>query len=82
LTYLQAAIAVLMASRRPLTVAEITGEALRKGLIDPAGKTPKATMSATLYVCSRGAASSVIAREFQPGPQRAVRNSVRWRYSG
>ena len=78
MTYLDAAIAVLNASRKPMTTAEITESAIRKGLIRPLGKTPNATMSATLYLHARDRAESAIRREYRPGPTRAARGSVRW----
>ena len=76
-TFLEVAVAVLRTARKPLTSAEITEIALRRGLIKTHGKTPEASMSAALY----GAPSeSPIRREFTPGPTRAARGSVRWKY--
>jgi hypothetical protein len=80
MTYLEAALAVLKASPRAMTTEEITEAAIRKGLIQPRGRTPTATMSAELYRYLHRADASAIEREFQPGTMRAVRGSVRWRY--
>jgi hypothetical protein len=77
MTYLAAAEAVLKTAKRPLTVREITEEALRRQLIEPSGRTPEASMSATLY----RAQSPHIRRSFTDGPNRAARNSVRWSHA-
>lgn len=82
MTYLEAALAVLKASRKPMTSADITQAALPKELIRPQGKTPVATMCAALYVYVRNTAAPVIRREYQPGPTRAARQSVRRLYVG
>jgi hypothetical protein len=79
-TYLAAAIAVLKASRKPMTTSAIVEAALRKGMIRPRGKTPVATMSATLYVHIRQLEAAAVRREYRPGPTRAARDSVRWLY--
>ena len=50
MTYYEAAIEVLRAANAPLTVQEITVQAIEKGLIRPSGKTPVATMTAVLYL--------------------------------
>jgi hypothetical protein len=81
MTYLEAAVEVLRAFRKPLTTRELTDEALRRGLINPAGKTPAATMSSALYGHLHGAEKPTILRESLPGPSRAMRGSVRWRYA-
>jgi HB1, ASXL, restriction endonuclease HTH domain len=81
-TYLEAAVAVLKASRRAMTIEEITTVAIRKGLIQPQGKTPAATMRAALYRDLRDAVAPALQRDFQPGAMRAARSSVRWRYVG
>ena len=78
MTYRDAALAILRTSRRPMTVREITDTALKKGLITPHGKTPVATMSAALYRYIRDSEDALIRREFTPGPNRAVPQSVRW----
>lgn len=58
---------------------EITDEALAKGLIQTRGKTPVATMTATLYAVPP---DGPIRREFVQGAQRAKRGSVRWTWVG
>jgi hypothetical protein len=78
MTYLDAALQVLEAAGRPMTAREITDEALRRGLIAPAGRTPEATMSAALYTCSLANSGTRLQRVFGPGPTRARRGSVRW----
>jgi hypothetical protein len=60
-----------------MTVAEITAEALRLGILHTAGKTPEKTMSAALYQAA-GASDSPVRRIYEPGPQRARRSTVRW----
>ncbi len=42
MTYLDAALTLLREAGRPMTDREIADEALRRGLIAPAGKTPRA----------------------------------------
>ena len=49
MTYLSAAQRVLKTVGRPVTTNELTSAAIRLGLIQPAGVTPEATMSAALY---------------------------------
>lgn len=79
MTFLEAAEAVLRSAKGPLTTREVVQRALARGLINPQGKTPEATMSAALY----GAHSDVpIRREFEPGRGRARRGSVGWVYVG
>ncbi len=78
MTYLHAAIAVLKRSRRPMTVREITEAAIRTRLIQPNGKTPAATMNATLYLHARDSKVPLVRREFTAGRTRAARDSVRW----
>jgi len=76
-SFLGGAETVLRSAKKPLTAAEITEIALRRGLIETRGKTPAATMSAALY----GAPSeSPIQRVFTPGSTRAKNGSVRWAY--
>lgn len=82
MTYLDAAIAVLKASGKPMTVADITETALDQRLIRTHGKTPVASMSAALHVYTRNADTPEIRREFRPGGTRAARDSVRWLYVG
>ncbi len=81
MTYLAAAEAVLKGARAPLTVQEITELALKRGLIRPAGRTPVATMSATLYGAVNTHPNGSIQRKYTPGPARARRGSVRWAWS-
>jgi hypothetical protein len=81
-TYLEAAVAVLKASRKAMTIEEITEAAIRKGFIHPRGRTPAATMSAALYRHLHDPGAAALQRDFQPGPARAARGSVRWRYVG
>lgn len=76
-TFLQAAEAVLRRAKKPMTAAEITDVALRRGLLQTSGKTPVATMSSRLY---GRPSDSPIRRVFTPGTQRARRESVRWIY--
>jgi hypothetical protein len=76
LTYREAALEVLRSARRPLTAREITDRALERGLIVPHGRTPLATMQATLYRSVRDDARLV--KLDTPGVTRAVRGSVRW----
>ncbi len=82
MTYLSAAEAVLKAARKPLTIREITNVALKRGLIRPAGRTPAATMSATLYGAVKSYPSGSIQRKYTPGPVRARRGSVTWVWNG
>jgi hypothetical protein len=82
MTFLAAAEAVLKSARRPLTTREVTELALRHGLIAPIGKTPEATMSATLYTAVRDNPQGTIKRDYRPGPTRAARDSVRWVWNG
>ncbi len=79
MTYIDAAIMVLKTARKPMTTADITAAAISKGFIRPRGKTPTATMSAALYSHARTLRTG-IRREYRPGPNRAVRHSVRWVY--
>jgi hypothetical protein len=76
-SFLQAAQTVLREAGKPLTTAEVATIAIERGLVATSGKTPVATMRATLYGAP---AESGIRREFSPGPTRAKRDSVRWRY--
>ncbi|MCC6176167.1 MAG: winged helix-turn-helix domain-containing protein [Chloroflexi bacterium] len=80
--YLEAAIAVLATAGRPLTSREITEEALRRGILRPTGKTPHATMTASLYVHVRDDPAPRIVRLAEPGKDRARRGSVRWTLPG
>ena len=68
---------MLKSARRPLTTREVVEEALKKGLIQPLGKTPVASMKAALYGAPPG---TPVRRVYDEGPGRARRDSVRWRY--
>jgi HJR/Mrr/RecB family endonuclease len=57
MTYLEAAQVVLKEAGQPLHYAEIAKRALEKGLIEPKGKTPEATMGAQLYMAVKRAAA-------------------------
>ncbi len=63
-----------------MTTAEVTESAIRKGLIQPIGKTPAKTMSAALYTYIRDVGESAVSREFRPARTKAGWNSVRWVY--
>lgn len=76
MTYYEAALQVLRSVQRPLTTREITDQALRRGLITPAGKTPHATMSAELY--SQVGNDPELVKLEESGNKRAKRGSVRW----
>ena len=77
-SFLGAAIRVLEDCQRPMTAREIVEEALRRGWITSAGKSPEATMSAQLYLQVRDDPDGRLVRVAQPGKARAVRGSVRW----
>jgi hypothetical protein len=77
-SFLGAAIRVLEACQRPMTAREIAEEALRRGWLTSAGKTPHATMAARLYFPVRDDPDSRLVCLAQPGKARAVRGSVRW----
>jgi hypothetical protein len=78
-TFLEAAEEVLRTAKRPLSAREITDLAISRGLLESAGRTPEATMSARLY---EAPSDGPLRREYVPGAQRAVRGSVRWMYVG
>ena len=77
MSFLEAAREVLAAAGRPMTTREITVEALRRGLIQTAGKTPEKTMDAQLYVQAKKEGAP-IARLSEAGAGRARRASGRW----
>lgn len=77
MTFAEAAAHILREQGRPMTAAEITALALKRGLITSSGKTPVATMTAALYGLPAG---SSIQREYVAGERRAKRGSVRWSY--
>jgi hypothetical protein len=76
MTYFEAALAVLRRAKRPLTTREVAAAAIEAGLIVPKGKTPHATMSATLY--QRAKSDPLLVKRGSPGRSRAQRGSVRW----
>jgi hypothetical protein len=80
MNYREAAEAVLKKSKRPMTTRELTEAAIGKGLLTPRGKTPEASMSAVLYTELRKNPDSPIQRQYEPGGNRARRDSVRWLY--
>ena len=75
--YVDAAVAVLIEDGRPLTSAEITERAITRGLLNPGGRTPEASMSAALYLEALRPGGRLIKIAI-PGRIRAVRGSVRW----
>jgi hypothetical protein len=77
-TFLEAALEVLKASRRPLTTAEILERMRDEGLLESHGKTPSATLSAALYRAH--GKNPHLGREAEEGQERASRGSVRWSY--
>lgn len=79
MTFLEAAIDVLAATDRPLTTAEITTEAVRRGLVRTRGKTPVATFAARLYMELQRNPQPRVSKVAEPGRSRARRGSVRWR---
>lgn len=76
MTYLEAAIKVLRANRRPLTTSEIMEQIARKGLIQVTGQTPEATLAAALY--RNLGKHPQLRREAVQGQHRAQRGTVRW----
>lgn len=60
------------------------GEAVRRGLLKTAGKTPAATMTAQLYLHVRDDPAPRIARLSEPGPIRLRRTggSAQWGLAG
>jgi hypothetical protein len=78
MTFLDAALAVLAASKRPMTASEIIFEAMQQGLLTSAGKTPAATLTARLYTYVRDHPDGPLVRVAEPGAARARRGSVRW----
>jgi hypothetical protein len=76
MTYFEAALLVLRASRRPLSTSEILERIERQHLITVTGRTPLATLSATLY--RHLGKHPELHRELVPGPHRAARGTVRW----
>jgi hypothetical protein len=76
MTYYEAALQVLKAARQPLTTQEILDRAVQRGFIVPRGKTPRASMSAALYVGRRINPELVKVDNSAEGKQRP--RSVRW----
>ena len=76
MTYLEAAIAVLETSNRPLSTPEIMERITSDGLITVTGRTPVRTLEAALY----GALGKhpQLRREAKTGKIRAARGTVRW----
>lgn len=81
-SFLAAAETVLRDAARPLSTGEITEEALRRGLITTAGKTPEETMRARLYQAVRDHPDEPLTRVHEPREGRARRGSVRWMVTG
>lgn len=77
MTFLEAAEEILRSSKRPLTAAEITELAIKRGLISTRGKAPLVTMRARLYTAPP---DGHLRRTSEPGPQRARNGTVRWSY--
>jgi hypothetical protein len=78
MTFLDAALTVLREQGAPMTTREITAKAIERGFIEPTGKTPANTMSATLYTSLRAGKPPSLRRVSESGPKRALRGSVRW----
>lgn len=78
MSFLEAAKVILRESGRPMTAREVTGIALKRGLIASNGKTPEATLLAQLYARVRDDPDGPIVRVWEQGPTRARRGSVRW----
>jgi len=76
MTYFEAALLVLRASRHPLSTSEILERIERQHLITVTGRTPLATLSATLY--RHLGKHPELHRELIPGAHRAARGTVRW----
>jgi len=77
-TFLSAALTVLSGASTPLTVRQITEEALRRDLLSTEGKTPEQSMAAELYKAVARSPNGPLVRIFEPGQTRARRGSVRW----
>ena len=76
MTYLEAAVTVLRASGRPLTIDEIMERILSEGLVPMTGRTPRSTLSAALY--RNLGKHPELRRLAKHAQQRAHRGSVRW----
>jgi hypothetical protein len=77
LTYFEAALAVLAQSNEPMSTREILNEILRQQLVSASGRTPLATLTATLY--RHANAGDRLMRLSEPGTTRARYDTVRWR---
>jgi hypothetical protein len=77
MTYYEAALQVLKSAQQPLTMREITDQALERGLIKPNGKTPQATMAAVLYKRVRNDPELVKVEDLGR-KKHSKRGSVRW----
>jgi hypothetical protein len=78
MTFAQAVIEVLREASEPLTTNEVADAVLRSKPVDSPGKTPRATISAAMYVMSKSPNNPGVRRLAEPGPTRAKRGSVRW----
>ena len=78
MTFLEAALTVLHAERRPMTTREIVDAASRRRLLTSRGRTPENTVDARLYLAIRDEPEGELVRIFAPGTTRARRGSVRW----
>jgi len=76
MTYYEAAIQILRSAKRPLTARQIFEQAVEKGLVTTSGKTPDATMRATLYKQAHNNPELVKLEE--AAGKRAKRGSVYW----
>lgn len=76
MTFLEAALEVLKRSTVPLTTREILETIVERNLVQSTGRTPLATLSATLY--TNVGKSHGLVRLFEPGNSRARNGSVRW----
>lgn len=75
MTFLEAAMEVLRGRGEAMSAKEIAGEAIARGFISTSGKTPNATMAATIFVDidRKGSDSQFVKQE---------RNQVRVRAPG
>jgi hypothetical protein len=78
-SFLSAAMAVLERSGREMTTTEIVDTAMAEGLLRPEGRTPLASMRATLYGAVGRDPHTRLVRVAISGPRRAVRGTVRWK---
>jgi hypothetical protein len=82
MSYYDAALQVLRSVQRPLTISEITDQAIERGLLTPRGKTPYDTMRARLYTAAHNDPESEVVKleepERKPGSKRPRLGSVYW----